>query len=94
MRTTKLGSRVVVMAVASNRCFRKDQNDLSGFEYAKNDLGVMVWDWDPLDWLGARPNIRVIWDRDPEQEAREVILSDLTPVGIQRGETRVLAINL
>lgn len=86
MRTTVAGTRIVVKATITNGCL----DEGLPFDYKKGDLGVLDWDWDKLDWCMTNPRITVIWDHDPEKMPRKVLLDNITPVGLNKSNQRVL----
>lgn len=62
------------------------------WDVQKGDLGVLRWV--PHKRHPRFGEARVIWDRDPEQKVRRVILSSIAVVGLQTPTLRVMLVSL
>jgi hypothetical protein len=60
----------------------------NSWEVRKGDLGLLRWKPHRKHPRFFEP--RVVWDRDPEQKNRKVIVSSISVVGLQNAHTRVL----
>ncbi len=62
------------------------------WEVKEGDLGVLTWVPHKRHPQFLEP--RVIWDRDPKKNARRIIGSSVTVVGLQRTRIRMMLIDV